>query len=130
MTAEREKLSQEGSGVAWVALGWRRPPCLPARGHCLVAERFSCRAWWCFALNANLHEIREQRRRCTWGFLSHRARDAVSYTDRYFSKLKGGLLSADDKVSRPASCVSGPQSSRMSVSQRRVKRESAKKPSP
>ncbi|XP_054435700.1 intermembrane lipid transfer protein VPS13D isoform X2 [Pteronotus mesoamericanus] len=62
-----------------------------------VAVSENCREWWYFALNANLHEIREQRKRYTWDFLSHRARDAVSYTDKYFSKLKGGLLSADDK---------------------------------
>lgn len=58
----------------------------------------SCREWWYFALNANLNEIREERKRCTWDFLLHRARDAVSYTDKYFSKLKGGLLPADDRV--------------------------------
>uniref|UniRef100_A0A8C3W7P5 Vacuolar protein sorting 13 homolog D n=1 Tax=Catagonus wagneri TaxID=51154 RepID=A0A8C3W7P5_9CETA len=62
-----------------------------------VAVSENCREWWYFALNANLHEIREQRTRCTWAFLLHRARDAVSYTDRYFTKLKGDLLSADDK---------------------------------
>ena len=57
----------------------------------------SCREWWYFALNANLYEIREQRKCWTWDFLLHRARDAVFYTDRYFNKLKGGVLSADDK---------------------------------
>ncbi|XP_024605692.1 vacuolar protein sorting-associated protein 13D isoform X4 [Neophocaena asiaeorientalis asiaeorientalis] len=62
-----------------------------------VAVSENCREWWYFALNANLHEIREQRTRCTWDFLLRRARDAVSYTDKYFTKLKGGLLSADDK---------------------------------
>ncbi|EQB79033.1 vacuolar protein sorting 13 D-like protein [Camelus ferus] len=62
-----------------------------------VAVSKNCREWWCFALNANLHEIREQRKRWTWAFLLQRARDAVSYTDKYFTKLKGGLLSADDK---------------------------------
>lgn len=51
-------------------------------------------------MNANLYEIREQRKCWTWDFLLHRARDAVFYTDRYFNKLKGGVLSADDKVSR------------------------------
>uniref|UniRef100_A0A286Y024 Vacuolar protein sorting 13 homolog D n=1 Tax=Cavia porcellus TaxID=10141 RepID=A0A286Y024_CAVPO len=62
-----------------------------------VAVSKNCREWWYFALNANLYEIREQRKRCTWDFLLHRAHDAVFYTDKYFSKLKGGLLSADDK---------------------------------
>ncbi|XP_066231199.1 intermembrane lipid transfer protein VPS13D isoform X2 [Saccopteryx leptura] len=62
-----------------------------------VAISGNCREWWYFALNANLHEIREQRRRYTWDFLSHRARDAVSYTDKYFNKLKGSLLSLDDR---------------------------------
>lgn len=62
-----------------------------------VAVSENCREWWYFALNANLYEIREQRKCCTWDFLLHRARDAVSYTDKYFTKLKGGLLSADDK---------------------------------
>uniref|UniRef100_A0A8D2B1Q4 Vacuolar protein sorting 13 homolog D n=1 Tax=Sciurus vulgaris TaxID=55149 RepID=A0A8D2B1Q4_SCIVU len=62
-----------------------------------VAVSKSCREWWYFALNANLYEIREQRKRCTWDFMLHRAHDAVFYTDKYFSKLKGGLLSAEDK---------------------------------
>ncbi|XP_040843870.1 vacuolar protein sorting-associated protein 13D isoform X2 [Ochotona curzoniae] len=62
-----------------------------------VAVSKNCREWWYFALNANLYEIREQRKRCAWDFLLHRARDAVSYTDKYFTKLKGGLLSAGDK---------------------------------
>ncbi|XP_007940863.1 vacuolar protein sorting-associated protein 13D [Orycteropus afer afer] len=62
-----------------------------------VAVSENCREWWYFALNANLYEIREQRKCCTWAFLLHRARDAVSYTDKYFNKLKGALLSADDK---------------------------------
>ncbi|XP_029801769.1 vacuolar protein sorting-associated protein 13D [Suricata suricatta] len=62
-----------------------------------VAVSENCREWWYFALNANLTEIREARRRCTWDFALHRAHDAVSYTDKYFSVLKGGLLPADDK---------------------------------
>uniref|UniRef100_A0A493THQ0 Vacuolar protein sorting 13 homolog D n=1 Tax=Anas platyrhynchos platyrhynchos TaxID=8840 RepID=A0A493THQ0_ANAPP len=52
-----------------------------------------CREWWIFALNANLSEIREQRQRSSWEFALHRARDAVSYTDMYYSKLKGEPLS-------------------------------------
>ncbi|XP_052031847.1 LOW QUALITY PROTEIN: intermembrane lipid transfer protein VPS13D [Apodemus sylvaticus] len=62
-----------------------------------VAVSKNCREWWYFALNANLYEIREQRKCWTWEFLLHRARDAVFYTDRYFNKVKGVALSADDK---------------------------------
>ncbi|XP_027253957.1 vacuolar protein sorting-associated protein 13D isoform X7 [Cricetulus griseus] len=62
-----------------------------------VAVSKNCREWWYFALNANLYEIREQRKCWTWDFLLHRARDAVFYTERYFNKLKGGMLSADEK---------------------------------
>uniref|UniRef100_A0A8C3LML7 Vacuolar protein sorting 13 homolog D n=1 Tax=Chrysolophus pictus TaxID=9089 RepID=A0A8C3LML7_CHRPC len=54
----------------------------------------NCREWWIFALNANLSEIREQRQRSTWEFVLHRAQDAVSYTDLYYCKLKGELLTA------------------------------------
>lgn len=75
------------------------------RRNYIVMNYFSCREWWYFALNANLHEIREQRKRCTWDFLLHRARDAVSYTDKYFSKLKGGSLSAEDEVRGLSSCT-------------------------
>lgn len=100
------------------------------RSNDIVTKYFSCREWWYFALNANLHEIREQRKRCTWDFLLHRARDAVSYTDKYFSKLKGGLLSADDKVSGPLPCVSCRQRVRMLFSQRLKKMESVKESSP
>ncbi|XP_032057126.1 vacuolar protein sorting-associated protein 13D isoform X4 [Aythya fuligula] len=57
-----------------------------------------CREWWIFALNANLSEIREQRRRSTWEFALHRARDAVSYTDMYYSKLKGEPLSTAEEA--------------------------------
>ncbi|MEJ1272417.1 vacuolar protein sorting 13D [Cricetulus griseus] len=63
-----------------------------------VAVSKNCRGWWYFALNANLYEIREQRKCWTWDFLLHRARDAVFYTERYFNKLKGGMLSADEKL--------------------------------
>ncbi|NXU96664.1 VP13D protein, partial [Cettia cetti] len=58
----------------------------------------NCREWWIFALNANLSEIREQRQRSTWAFALRRARDAVSYTDLYYSKLKGEPLSAADQA--------------------------------
>lgn len=88
---------------------------------------FSCREWWYFALNANLNEIREQRKRCTWDFLLHRARDAVSYTDKYFSKLKGVLMSADDKVRELSSCISCLHSGGGNVSQSLKKIESVKK---
>uniref|UniRef100_A0A8B9T0T7 Vacuolar protein sorting 13 homolog D n=1 Tax=Anas platyrhynchos TaxID=8839 RepID=A0A8B9T0T7_ANAPL len=57
-----------------------------------------CREWWIFALNANLSEIREQRQRSTWEFALHRARDAVSYTDMYYSKLKGEPLSTAEEA--------------------------------
>ncbi|KAJ7401442.1 hypothetical protein BTVI_95875 [Pitangus sulphuratus] len=58
----------------------------------------NCREWWIFALNANLSEIREQRQRSTWEFALQRARDAVSYTDLYYSKLKGEPLSAAEQA--------------------------------
>lgn len=51
-------------------------------------------------MNANLSEIREQRQRSTWEFALHRAQDAVSYTDMYYSKLKGEPLSTADQVFR------------------------------
>lgn len=86
-------------------------------GNRTVLKCFSCREWWYFALNANLHEIREQRTRCTWDFLLHRARDAVSYTDKYFTKLKGGLLSADDTVR--GCCLVSRQRIRISLKGRR-----------
>lgn len=92
----------------------------------MAMKCFSCREWWYFALNANLHEIREQRKRCTWGFLLGRARDAVSYTDKYFTTLRGGLLSADDKV-RVLSRVSRLHSEGKNVSSRLKKMESVKK---
>ncbi|XP_068514969.1 intermembrane lipid transfer protein VPS13D isoform X4 [Anas acuta] len=57
-----------------------------------------CREWWIFALNANLSEIKEQRQRSTWEFALHRARDAVSYTDMYYSKLKGEPLSTAEEA--------------------------------
>lgn len=90
-------------------------------------QHLSCREWWYFALNANLNEIREERKRCTWDFLLHRARDAVSYTDKYFSKLKGGLLPADDKVRGLLSCVSCLHSEDKNISQKLKRMESLRK---
>lgn len=51
-----------------------------------------------FAINANLNEIREQRRRGNWDFALHRARDAKLYTSLYFQRLKGATLSPQEEV--------------------------------
>lgn len=51
-------------------------------------------------MNASLSEIREQRQRSTWKFALQRAQDAVSYTDMYYSKLKGEPLSTAEQVFR------------------------------
>ncbi|KYO48964.1 vacuolar protein sorting-associated protein 13D isoform D [Alligator mississippiensis] len=67
---------------------WR--PKVPVTGN--------CREWWIFALNANLSEIREQRQRSTWEFALRRAQDAASYTDMYYSKLRGDLLSPAEQA--------------------------------
>ncbi|XP_051961416.1 intermembrane lipid transfer protein VPS13D-like [Xyrauchen texanus] len=61
---------------------WR--PKLPISGN--------SRQWWMFAINANLNELREQRRRGCWDFALHRARDAKLYTSLYVQKLKGVTL--------------------------------------
>ncbi|KAJ8016357.1 hypothetical protein DPEC_G00006370 [Dallia pectoralis] len=58
---------------------WR--PKVPVAGN--------CRDWWKFAVQANLSEIREQRRRGNWEFALQRARDAQLYTNLYFRRLKG-----------------------------------------
>ncbi|XP_034393657.1 vacuolar protein sorting-associated protein 13D isoform X3 [Cyclopterus lumpus] len=57
----------------------------------------SCRQWWMFAIQANLSEIREQRRRGSWGFALQRARDAQTYTSLYFRRLKGVPLSPQEE---------------------------------
>ncbi|KAM6977932.1 LOW QUALITY PROTEIN: intermembrane lipid transfer protein VPS13D [Aplochiton taeniatus] len=66
---------------------WR--PKVPVTGN--------CRQWWMFALQANLNEIREQRRRRNWDFALERARDAQLYTNLYFQTLKGVLLSVHEQ---------------------------------
>uniref|UniRef100_A0A8C1KFS4 Vacuolar protein sorting 13 homolog D n=1 Tax=Cyprinus carpio TaxID=7962 RepID=A0A8C1KFS4_CYPCA len=83
---------------------WR--PKLPISGN--------CRQWWMFAINANLNEIREQRRHGSWDFALHRARDAKLYTSLYFQRLKGDTLSPQEESLRepminetPASSPSG-----------------------
>ncbi|XP_018408139.1 PREDICTED: vacuolar protein sorting-associated protein 13D [Nanorana parkeri] len=58
----------------------------------------NCREWWLFALNTNLSEIREQRSRLNLDFLLHRARDAVFYCDKHYSRLKGIPLAAEDEA--------------------------------
>lgn len=55
-----------------------------------------------FAINANLWEIQEQRHRRNWTFALQRARDALLYTNLYFQRLKGGILSLEEEVRRQA----------------------------
>ncbi|XP_071393480.1 intermembrane lipid transfer protein VPS13D [Centroberyx affinis] len=57
----------------------------------------NCRQWWMFAIEANLSEIREQRRRDSWNFALKRARDAQIYTNLYFRRLKGAPLSCHEE---------------------------------
>uniref|UniRef100_A0A1A7ZDZ5 Vacuolar protein sorting 13D n=1 Tax=Nothobranchius furzeri TaxID=105023 RepID=A0A1A7ZDZ5_NOTFU len=57
----------------------------------------NCRMWWSFAIQANLNDIREQRRRGSWSFALQRAQDAQTYTRIYFKRLKGVPLSPQEK---------------------------------
>ncbi|XP_066547335.1 intermembrane lipid transfer protein VPS13D isoform X1 [Amia ocellicauda] len=57
----------------------------------------NCREWWMFAINANLFEIREQRRCRNWDFALRRARDAQCYTTLYCQRLKGVALSPTEE---------------------------------
>ncbi|KAG9337681.1 hypothetical protein JZ751_028331 [Albula glossodonta] len=57
----------------------------------------NCRQWWMFAINANLSEIQEQRRRENWDFALQRARDAKLYTQLYSQRLKGLTLTAQEQ---------------------------------
>ncbi|KAE8593143.1 hypothetical protein XENTR_v10019000 [Xenopus tropicalis] len=63
-----------------------------------VPVRKNCKEWWLFALNANLSEIREQRRRSTLDFILHRARDAIYYTDKHFDRIKGIQLTNEEET--------------------------------
>ncbi|XP_029973693.1 vacuolar protein sorting-associated protein 13D, partial [Salarias fasciatus] len=58
----------------------------------------NCRLWWMFAIQANLSEIREQRRRNSWQFALQRARDAQTYTGLYFRKLKRAPLDPQEEA--------------------------------
>ncbi|KAM4652130.1 intermembrane lipid transfer protein VPS13D [Discoglossus pictus] len=58
----------------------------------------NCKEWWLFALNANLSKIRERRRRSTWDFVLHRARDAVLYCEKHYDRLKGIQLSIEEEA--------------------------------
>ncbi|XP_061458181.1 intermembrane lipid transfer protein VPS13D isoform X3 [Rhineura floridana] len=62
-----------------------------------VSVAGNSREWWLFALNAHIVEIREQRERCSWEFVLHRAQDAVLYTDLYYKKLKEVQLSDEEQ---------------------------------
>ncbi|XP_044308193.1 vacuolar protein sorting-associated protein 13D isoform X3 [Varanus komodoensis] len=62
-----------------------------------VTVTANCREWWRFALNAHISEIREKRGRSSWEFVLHRARDAVSYTDIYYKKLREVPLSEEEQ---------------------------------
>ncbi|XP_053307347.1 intermembrane lipid transfer protein VPS13D [Spea bombifrons] len=63
-----------------------------------VAVSNNSKEWWLFALNANLAEIREQRRRLTLDFVLQRARDAIFYCDKHYDRLKRLQLSSDDEA--------------------------------
>ncbi|XP_075461165.1 intermembrane lipid transfer protein VPS13D isoform X3 [Ascaphus truei] len=63
-----------------------------------VAVTGNCKEWWLFALNANLSEIRAQRRQLTWEFVLHRAHDAVNYCNKHCDRLKGIQLSKEDEA--------------------------------
>uniref|UniRef100_A0A3B4CNR3 UBA domain-containing protein n=1 Tax=Pygocentrus nattereri TaxID=42514 RepID=A0A3B4CNR3_PYGNA len=69
---------------------WR--PKVPVSGN--------CRQWWMFAINVNLEEIREKRRRGNWDFALQRARDAQLYTNLYSQRLKGVTLSPQEEFER------------------------------
>ncbi|XP_030623060.1 vacuolar protein sorting-associated protein 13D [Chanos chanos] len=57
----------------------------------------NARQWWMFAINANLSEIREKRRRRNWDFALQRARDAQLYTNLYIQRLRGISLSSQEE---------------------------------
>ncbi|XP_014195954.1 vacuolar protein sorting-associated protein 13D isoform X2 [Haplochromis burtoni] len=57
----------------------------------------NCRQWWMFAIQANLSDIKEQRRRGSWDFALQRARDSLTYTSLYFRRLKGVPLSPQEE---------------------------------
>ncbi|XP_035500343.2 vacuolar protein sorting-associated protein 13D isoform X1 [Scophthalmus maximus] len=57
----------------------------------------NCRQWWTFAIQANLCDIREQRRQGSWDFALQRARDAQTYTSLYFRRLKAVPLSPQEE---------------------------------
>ncbi|XP_024914858.1 vacuolar protein sorting-associated protein 13D isoform X3 [Cynoglossus semilaevis] len=57
----------------------------------------NCRQWWTFAIQANLCEIKEQRRRSSWNFALQRARDTQTYTSLYFRRLKAVPLSSQEE---------------------------------
>ncbi|KAJ7306492.1 hypothetical protein JRQ81_009847 [Phrynocephalus forsythii] len=62
--------------------------CEPVTAAAETQVLLACRAWWHFALDAYIAEIREQKGRSCWEFALRRARDAVAYTDLYSKKLK------------------------------------------
>ncbi|TRY87039.1 hypothetical protein DNTS_009138 [Danionella cerebrum] len=62
-----------------------------------IAISGNCQQWWMFAINANLNEIRKQRRQGSWDFALQRARDAKIYTSLYVQRLKGVALSPQEE---------------------------------
>ncbi|XP_023192292.1 vacuolar protein sorting-associated protein 13D isoform X1 [Xiphophorus maculatus] len=58
----------------------------------------NCKVWFLFAIQANLSDIRERRRRTSWTFALQRARDALTYTKLYFRRLDTAFLSPEDKA--------------------------------
>uniref|UniRef100_T1KHU8 UBA domain-containing protein n=1 Tax=Tetranychus urticae TaxID=32264 RepID=T1KHU8_TETUR len=45
------------------------------------------KAWWKYAINANMDVYRKRKQACTWKFLIQRVKDILDYTDIYYSYL-------------------------------------------
>ncbi|OWF52509.1 Vacuolar protein sorting-associated protein 13D [Mizuhopecten yessoensis] len=61
----------------------------------LVGVKNNCKLWWNYAIQVNLHIIRERNRRQTKAYLTQRVKDVIKYHRAYMSFLAGEILDQD-----------------------------------
>ena len=52
---------------------------------------YSATVWWKFAIEANLHCIREKNGKRTWSYLKQRVQDVNTYVKAYYEHLTMGI---------------------------------------
>ena len=58
----------------------------------------SPRAWWRFAIDANLHLVQERNKRCTIEYMTKRCQDNCLYVDAYIDYVAIGTAYMEERL--------------------------------